>query len=343
MKPKPRNLSLSRGAAKNKKPKEHQRPNEKHIEYRSYHLSFPHGIHIGERNLDEGLSAFRADTLFSALYMEALKISEQKADRFLQMTKEGSLLLSDAFPYIGDTEYLPRPMCDVEIQDSRGDSVMKKALKSLAYVPADRLEDYLKGKLDALAEKKKLSELGEHHVKVSAAVAGEEETRPYHVGSYHFSQKKEAYVRKGLYVIIRSETSEADELFRELLQNLAFAGIGGKRSAGYGRFQIESVRELDSSKFEGTGRLYMSLCTSLPAEDELESACRGAAFQLIRRGGFIASDTYAPEPRRKKNLYTMGSGSCFKERFSGDIYDVGEGGRHPVYRYAKPLFWILRR
>ena len=24
--------------------------------------------------------------------------------------------------------------------------------------------------------------------------------------------------------------------------------------------------------------------------------------------------------------------------FAGDIYDVSEGGKHPVYRYAKPIF-----
>lgn len=344
MKPRPRNQSHPRGVTKNKKPKEHQkpqRPKENHTEYRSYHLSFPHGIHIGERNLDEGLSGFRADTLFSALYMEALKTSEQKAKEFLDMAKKGSLLLSDAFPYIGGTEYLPRPMWfDKKGQNSRreGDSVKKKAMKSLAYIPAVRLEDYLKGELDAVAEKEELSKLGEHQVKVSASVAGEEETKPYHVGSYHFRSGN------GLYVIIKSETSEADALFQELLTSLSFTGIGGKRSAGYGRFKIERALEpLDIANFEGTGRLYMSLCTSLPTDGELDAACSGASFQLIRRGGFIDSDSYAPEPRRKKDLYTMGAGSCFEERFSGDIYDVGEGGRHPVYRYAKPLFWILLR
>ncbi len=336
MKRKPGNQSRPHGIIKYKKAKEQQRPKESSIKYKSYHLSFPHGLHIGERNLDEGRSGFCADTLFSALYMEALKISDQKAEHFLHMARKGSLLLSDAFPYIRDTEYLPRPMCDVEAQDRSGDSVMKKALKSLAYVPANRLEDYLKGKLNALAEKEHLSALGDYHVKVSASIAGEEETRPYYVGSYHFLKDN------GLYVIIGSDVSETSEV-EELLKSLSFTGIGGKRSAGYGRFRIESVRDLDSSIFEGEGWRYMSLCTSLPADDELETACCGANFLLIRRGGFIASERYAPEQRKKKNLFAMGAGSCFKTRFSGDIYDVGEGGSHPVYRYAKPLFWILRR
>ena len=29
---------------------------------------------------------------------------------------------------------------------------------------------------------------------------------------------------------------------------------------------------------------------------------------------------------------------CFKTIFKGDIFNVGNQGQHPVYRYAKPLW-----
>ena len=52
---------------------------------------------------------------------------------------------------------------------------------------------------------------------------------------------------------------------------------------------------------------------------------------------------YAEEYRRKRDLYVFAAGSCFKNEFEGDIYDVTNGGSHPVYRYAKPLFMGVPR
>ena len=58
---------------------------------------------------------------------------------------------------------------------------------------------------------------------------------------------------------------------------------------------------------------------------------------LIKRSGFISSQTYADTFRKKKELYCFKAGSCFSHKFDGDIFDLSEGGNHPVYRYAKPL------
>ena len=40
---------------------------------------------------------------------------------------------------------------------------------------------------------------------------------------------------------------------------------------------------------------------------------------------------------KKKELYSFKAGSCFSHKFDGHIFDLSEGGNHPVYRYAKPL------
>ena len=304
------------------------------MKYRLYRLSFPYGIHAGEHNLDESLTSFCADTLFSALFMEAMKRSEDHSERFLQAVKEGKILLSDAFPYIGGTNYLPKPLCRVDVKGEQGDSVMKKAFKGLSYVPMDKMDQYLLGELDAVAEKEKLSELGVHDLKTSAAIAGHEETMPYHVGVFTFHKGN------GLYLIIGAE--DGTEV-GELLGALSFAGIGGKRSSGYGRFIIEEAIDLKEEPFTETGSLYMTLSTALPREEEMEPALDHASYQMIRRGGFVASAAYAEEFRKKQDLFVMSAGSCFSGRFSGDVYDVSEGGKHPVFRYAKPLFWTLRR
>lgn len=73
-------------------------------------------------------------------------------------------------------------------------------------------------------------------------------------------------------------------------------------------------------------------------DQELEQALEGAAYLLEKRSGFVASSSYVPEWRKKKDLYVFSPGSCFVNRFAGDIYDVSDGGRHAVYRYARHYF-----
>lgn len=82
----------------------------------------------------------------------------------------------------------------------------------------------------------------------------------------------------------------------------------------------------------------MLLSVALPADDELENALENASYLLEKRSGFVASSDYAEEWRKKRDLYVFTAGSCFVNCFAGDIYDVSEGGKHPVYRYAKPIF-----
>ena len=83
---------------------------------------------------------------------------------------------------------------------------------------------------------------------------------------------------------------------------------------------------------------YMLLSVALPADEELENAMENASYLLEKRSGFVASSDYAEEWRKKRDLYVFTAGSCFVNCFAGDIYDVSEGGKHPVYRYAKPIF-----
>ena len=71
---------------------------------------------------------------------------------------------------------------------------------------------------------------------------------------------------------------------------------------------------------------------------EIEKVCTEVQFQLIKRSGFVNSMTYADTFRKKKDFYGFVAGSCFKIPYQGDIYDVSIYGKHPVYRYAIPIF-----
>ena len=60
-------------------------------------------------------------------------------------------------------------------------------------------------------------------------------------------------------------------------------------------------------------------------------------MQPSRRGGFIQSETYAAEPQKKDTQYFLAAGSVLKRKFSGGLFNVGESGKHPVYRYSAPV------
>lgn len=302
------------------------------MEYSVYKLKFSGGVHFGDGMLDESDVGFCADTLFSALYIEAIKAGMQ--DELYNAVKDGRLLISDAFPYIEDRFFLPKPMIFIEHQD-KGDSVHKKLYKKLKCIPADEFDNYLAGNADI--EKCNTDGLGAADVQVMAAVRnGDEDTRPYAVGNYTFSEGS------GLYVIIKYTDNAEKKLFEDLMDSLSYSGIGGKRSSGKGRF-IFSIAGRQAAAFirrlENKGSRYMLLSTALPQDDELDEAITGASYMLQKRSGFVYSENFADEQLKKSDLFTMKSGSCFRYEFDGDIYDVSGGrGRHPVYRYAKAMF-----
>lgn len=306
------------------------------MEYKIYKLHFNTGVHFGKNSLEDTDYTICADTFFSALCQEYLKQGADKLKCFLEQTLEGKLAISDLFPFIGDTYYLPKPMIRIERNEEQGDSTLKKMYKKLTYVPAHLLEVYLRGEIDVKAESEKLKkELGSRMVSVKSTIRGEEQTKPYRVGTYYFKPQS------GLYVIIGYDDEEILWDIEDCMSALGLVGIGGKRSSGLGRFELQHgtvsddiCRRLVSKQ----GKKYMSLSGCLPKEEELDKALDGASYLLVKRSGFVESEYYAKEHRRKKDIYILQSGSCFENRFAGDIYDVSDGGGHKVYRYAKPMF-----
>lgn len=304
------------------------------MNYKAYKFQFKGALHFGCNSLESCRCSFFADTLFSALCQEALKKGEDTFRQLYAYAKGGELLLSDAFPYAGGSYFLPKPVMHIEAERASGDSVVKKAFKRLKYIPVDAMDDYLSGRYDVL-HAPDLSGIGEFMMKVSASVRGEEETKPYRVQAYSYKEGN------GLYIILGYQGQQALALAEELLQGLSYSGIGGKKACGMGRFlllpaqlPLDFLKNADAKK-----KKYISLSVSLPRDDELEQALAGAAYIVCKRSGFVDSMRYADVQMRKKDLYALQAGSCFCTPYGGDIYDVSQqGGNHPVYRYAIPMF-----
>lgn len=299
------------------------------MNYTVYKLDFHTGVHFGSGMLSEGDFVFCADTLFSAIYLEALKTG--KSDLLYQEVQNGNLLLSDAFPYCENRYYIPKPMLYVET-GNRGESSDKKKLKKLRYLPIESLNDFLQGRF--LAEICVMDEFGISSSQVMAAVRTESDTLPFVVGDYKFNENC------GLYLIAGYKGKRQIELLEELLESLSYTGIGGKRSCGKGKFDFKTARGTDCllERMDRKSDRYMLLSTALPQEEEMKDSLEGASYLLQKRSGFVYSETFAEEQIRKRDMFTMQAGSCFRRVFQGAVYDVGEGGTHPVYRYAKAMF-----
>lgn len=303
------------------------------MNYRVYKFVFDGMVHFGNAHIEDSNYTFMADTLFSALCHEAIRDKDTSVERLVKLAKDGKILFSDAFPYIGNELFLPKPYLKIESDETTGDSVLKKLYKKMKYIPLSQFDEYLSGNLDVM-NIECINSLGHSQMKVSAAVRGNAETLPYQIGMYSYNEGN------GLYIIVGYEEEDDADFIEDLLTRLSFSGIGGKRFAGLGRFnlcKINTPAELVARLKQGKTNMALSL--GLPQDSELDSVMDNAQYSLIKRSGFVQSDKYANEQVRKNDIYTFAAGACFEKVFDGDVYDVSDGyGSHPVYRYAKPIF-----
>lgn len=300
-------------------------------------LSFIEPVHFGDGRLSSGLSSCDAGTLFSALFIEALHLGVSEI--LLEAAKGGAFGLSDAFPYVGSTYYLPKPMVRIEKENLKGDSVAdsraRKAAKKLEHIAVRDLVPYLGGSFDSEKALDDL-QLGQPFVqtKVNLTRSYKDDADPYQIGGFSF------FSGAGLYFFVQGDFD-----MHPILESLSYSGLGGKRSSGYGRFEFEIVNdswinELFSKGLRGDVG-YLLLSSALPTDAELrDELLEGAKYRLIRKGGFVQSAAHSASSQKKRDSFVFAAGSLFRKPFTGAVYDVNATqGAHPVYRYARAM-WI---
>lgn len=309
------------------------------MKFKIYKLEFSTALHLGNRRLSDSGKNLYADTIFSALCHEAL-LSDGEAGikRLVDLVNDNKIRISDAMPYIGDEYYVPKPMICVEFEES-SDSTVKKAAKNLEYIPYSRFDKYIDGSINIIEEREKIKRLGSVEYRTMACVPEIEDTKPYQVGTFRFSDDS------GFYVIIGYMEDEDLYLIEDLLISLGYSGIGGKRSSGLGKFQLkfgECESLTKNIKIDSEDGIYELLSIAISDEENLKDIINDSSYKLIRRGGFVSSYNYSDSFRRKKDIFLFESGSVFRKTFNGVLADLNSGGRHPVYRYAKPMFLEVR-
>ena len=319
------------------------------MNYYLYKLKFDTAVHFGPASSAQSLYSsedhFCADTLFSALCHTALALHGQDGlEQLCRSAKEGQLLLSDGMPWQGETFYLPKPFASAKA-DREVPAAKRKAVKNLRWIPVNdfsAFSDSIRGG-DIYDAEKAHAEFGMSTSVAKVKITQGEDSLPYQVGLYHFMENA------GLWFLAGCETQQLADLLQILVEGLSHSGIGGKTSAGYGKFHVEDLIFLNEPFDEVTEWLFaalrnsgtarqMLLSTSLPSEEELEALLPESEYILTRRAGFVQSSTYAPENRKKDSQMFLSAGSVLPGRFKARLYEVGEAGKHPVYRLSAPLF-----
>lgn len=302
------------------------------MNYKIYKLDFLTSVHFGDGGLTKASSTLNADTLFSALCIEAVKMGE--LDTLLDAVNKNELYISDGLPFIGDNYYIPKPLVSLNIERD-GDSTLKKAMKKLEYLPIDKVDQYIQGKMDLKHETEYFSRYFGHSSLIEkATIRGQDQTMPYAVQTFTYG--KDA----GLYIVAAFKDENQQYLLEDLLTSLGLNGIGGKTSSGYGKFELKygNASKKYLKRLTDDYDTYITLSICLPTDNEMEQALQNSQYKIKKRSGFVESSTYAQSFRKKKDVYLIAAGSSFENKFNGLVLDVSDHGNHPVYRYAKPLF-----
>lgn len=295
-----------------------------------FKLHFKAPVHFGQKRLSDGEMTISADTLFSALFIESLQMG-LNTDWLLN-----DLVISDTFPFESDLYYLPKPLIKIESKEEGN----HKDFKKLKYIPVYNYMDYIQGRLQA-EDAKDLNEIfniGHFSLQTKVSLINQEsnpdaDSEPYSIGTFTFEDNA------GLYFIAKGSVETLKNL-NVVMNALQFSGIGGKRFAGLGRFEVQNVNDNNLNQLlSNRGVKHILLSTAMAKEHELEGSCRDARYTLKKRSGFIQSVNYSETLVKKKDFYSFSAGSVFTNPFKGGIFNVGIEGRHPVYRYGKPL-WL---
>lgn len=334
------------------------------MDYFLFKLRLETAVHFGLSDAALSLAAseehVRADTLFSALCQTALCLyGPEGVEELCGQVQEGKLLLSDTMPWRGDTLFLPKPVTPVETeQDLPSDQ--KKKRKKQRWIPVSAWKDYATAlqSSSSVPEQACCTRFGRHMEWTKAATPQGSDAQPYQVGLFQYKgtcgeEKREecqhcpnARSCCGLYFLCACQPEQIDRLTK-LVSALGLSGLGGKTSAGFGKFRIAGEEERPvalegSQELQSLGRSlaaqkgpYLLLTTSLPEEEELEGALKDGDFRLIRRSGFVQAELSTA--MKKRSQYFLSAGAVLQAPFQGALYQVGHTGAHPVYRYGRPL------
>lgn len=323
--------------------------------------------HFGELGIgmEETSERVYSDTLFSAWMSSYARLFgaddvKQLLDQFPceENKKTPPFVLSSTFIYSKNEAeyiyYLPKPLAFPKGYPVGEDLKFTKTYKKLKYLPLkiwrkwyqtggftnsdelELIEHTLKGQdKSGCLYKAGTFSYGEtyktHRVPKVAIDRITHATNIYHTGfvQYQWESPKQS----GLYFLIRfpEENPELQQKLKASLRLLGEEGIGGERSSGAGRFEVEWCelpdlwKQIDFNLSEKKHHSLISLFWEQPL------LCTPISYSIIERGGWVSS---GGQQIRRKKVRMLGEGSVFSEIPKGQLADVtpDKFNTHKVYR-----------
>ena len=322
--------------------------------------------HFGDVGIgmEETSDRVRSDTLFSAwVSVYARLFGKNAVEELLQTfpTKDKAQLIppfriSSTFIYreVGQDKntiyYLPRPL-KFPANYPDDDLAFFKSYKKLSYLPLEVWQRWYQGegfKQSDVDELKEYGKAGDSHgdlkklgtfeyskafkidkVPKIAVDRVTTATNLYHTGFVQFDWKKNP---AGLYFILQlsPEREKLADKLQAAFHLLGEEGLGGERSSGAGRFQIDWL-ELPETwqevvKFaDGNHHTLISLFWDTITTDFLNQA----SYEIQERGGWIVENQL-----RRQMVRMFSEGSVFQTPTQGKLVDVTPKAfkKHRVYR-----------
>ena len=166
-------------------------------------------------------------------------------------------------------------------------------------------------------------------------------TNFYHTGftQFHWGKNSDGIEkRSGLYFLIYfpEHDQKLENKLKAALNLLGEEGLGGERSSGAGRFEVEYWGELPTETWQEVVNFkaqHYCLLSLFWRDSLTEDFLDDSSYELIERGGWIGSPFSGRQLRRKK-VHMFAEGSVFTSKPLGQLADVTPDGfnKHPIYR-----------
>ena len=325
------------------------------MKFTTYYFRFNSPIHLGNQRpegYEKSEQLLHSDSITAAVLSAWATMGNEHWIN--ECEGDPNFVISSAFPFAieenGYKHFFPRPL--LNWNRSKYDSSLSKKIKKVQWLDqyyfekVIRNEDlnnlginniHLKGPCLSNSNREKdnfqlFQREMQERVVVSRDFAFQKDARPFVMERLRFSENT------GLYILVRND----DERLEQALEFLQTEGFGSDRSVGNGSFEL------------GKGTIEINVPNGCNMAINLGMYCPNdkgtlkdqlneqAAFQLLKRGGWITSagnQTY-----EKNSVYMFAEGSVFlqNKEIDGkgnlDLSPPVMNNKHKVFRSGKSIF-----
>ena len=301
-----------------------------------------------------------SDTLFNMLCWGVHLMEGQAAlEMLLAQFKEGQppFRISSAFPYQtvqGErVPYFPMPMRFLDSSDNKGSNFYERRIyqrflktsKEQRLLPKAVFEVQINGKGDthqkgesyAKAPKVQTEAITHNSIDrlTGSTLDSPQGGKLYHVEENFLQGDAEEI---GLYFLMCSADASILNRLEAVLRLMAHLGMGGNRSIGSGRFEVDiqdfQLQEPDQANAITNLSLYHPTTQELAAYENCNNE-RLLLYKIEERQGYAGFLTADNQAKKAYRFFKEASVFPFDAQFQyGKILEVGSTTHHPLYHYG---------